>query len=77
MEVCITFFQLFQSLSQAKQFEDHYSISDFPGDSDGKASAYNAGDLGSVPRLGGSPGEGNGNPLQYSFLKSPMNRGTW
>ena len=38
----------------------------FPGGSDGKASAYNAGDLGSIPGLGRSPGEGNGNPLQYS-----------
>ena len=37
---------------------------DFPGGSDGKDSAYNAGDLGSIPGLGRSPGEGNGNPLQ-------------
>ena len=37
-----------------------------------KASACNAGDLGSVPGLGGSPGEGNGNPLQYSCLENPM-----
>ena len=42
------------------------TIPDFPGGSDGKVSAYNAGDPGSVPRLGRSPGEGNGNPLQYS-----------
>ena len=48
----------------------------FPGGSDGKASAYNAGDLGSIPGLGRSPGEGNGNPLQYSCLKNPMDRGT-
>ena len=40
--------------------------------SDGKASAYNAGDLGSVPGSGRSPGEGNGNPLQYSCLENPM-----
>ena len=39
---------------------------DFPGGSDGKASVYNAGDLGSIPESGRSPGEGNGNPLQYS-----------
>ena len=39
---------------------------DFPGGSDGKASVYNAGDLGSIPGSGRSPGEGNGNPLQYS-----------
>ena len=42
-----------------------------------KASAYNAGDLGSIPGLGRSPGEGNGNPLQYSCLENPMDRGAW
>ena len=46
-------------------------MSDFPGGSEGKASAYNAGDSGSVSGLGTSPGEGNGNPLQYSCLKNP------
>ena len=51
--------------------------SDFPDGSDGKASAYNVGDLGSIPRLGRSPGEGNGNPLQYSCLENPMDGGTW
>ena len=48
-----------------------------PGGSDGKASAYNAGDLGSIPGLGRSPGEGNGTPLQYSCLENPMDRGAW
>ena len=47
---------------------------DFPGGSDGKASAYNAGDPGPIPGLGRPPGEGNGNPLQYSCLGNPMNR---
>ena len=42
---------------------------DFPGGSDGKASAYNVGDLGSIPGLGRSPGEENGNPLQYSWRR--------
>ena len=42
-----------------------------------KASAYNAGDRGSIPRSGRSPGEGNGNPLQYSCLKNPMDVGAW
>ena len=42
-----------------------------------KASSYNAGDLGSIPGLGRPPGEGNGNPLQYSCLESPMDRGAW
>ena len=42
-----------------------------------KASAYNAGDLGSIPGLGRSPGEGNGNPLQYFCLENPMDGGAW
>ena len=49
----------------------------FPGGSDGKASAYNAGDLGSIPWSGRSPGEGNGNPLQYSCLENPMAGRAW
>ena len=44
----------------------------FPGGSDGKASAWNAGDPGLTPGLGRSPGEGNGNPLQYSYLENSM-----
>jgi len=42
-----------------------------------KKSACNAGDLGLIPGLGRSPGEGNGNPLQYSCLGNPMDRGAW
>ena len=49
----------------------------FPGSSAGKESACNAGDLGSIPGLGRSPGEGNGNPLQYSCLENAMDRGAW
>ena len=49
----------------------------FPGGSDGKASVYNAGDLGSIPGSGRSAGEGNGNPLQYYCLENPMDRGAW
>ena len=49
----------------------------FPGSSDGKASAYNAGDPGSIPGLERSPGEGNGNPLQYSCLENSMDWGAW
>ena len=45
---------------------------DFPAGSGGKASAYNVGDKGSIPGFGRSPGEGNGNPLQYSCLENPM-----
>ena len=48
---------------------------DFPGGSDGKVSAYNVGDLGSIPGSGRSSGEGNGNPLQYSCLENPIDRG--
>ena len=44
----------------------------FPGGSEVKASDCNEGDLGSIPGLGRSPGEGNGNPLQYSYLENPM-----
>ena len=50
---------------------------DFPGGSDGKASTYNAGDPGSIPGLGRSSGEGNGNPVQYSCLENPMDGGVW
>ena len=50
---------------------------DFSGGSDAKASAYNAGDPGSIPGLGRSPGEGNSNPLQYSFLENPMDGRAW
>ena len=50
---------------------------DFPGGSDGKASVYNVGDLGLSPGLGRSPGEGNGNPLQYYCLENLMDRGAW
>ena len=50
---------------------------DLPGGSDGKASVYNAGDLGSIPGLGRSPGEGNGNPFQDYCLENPMDRGAW
>ena len=50
---------------------------DFPGGSHGKVSAYDAGDLGSIPGLGRFPGEGNGNPLPYSCLENPMDGGAW
>ena len=48
---------------------------DFPGGSDGKASAYSAGDLGLIPVLGRAPGEGNGSPLQRSCLENPVDTG--
>ena len=49
----------------------------FPGGSNGKASAYNAGDPGLIPGSGKSSGEDSGNPLQYSCLGNPMDRGAW
>ena len=49
----------------------------FPGGSDGKESACNARDLGSIPGSGRCPEEGNGNPLQYSYLENSMDRGAW
>ena len=49
----------------------------FPGGSDSKVSACNVGDLGLIPGLGRSPGEGNGNPLQFSCLENLMDGGTW
>ena len=52
-------------------------LSDFPGGSDGKASVYNVGDLGSIPGSGKIPGEGNGTPLQYSCLENLMDGEAW
>ena len=52
-------------------FNYHCILGGFPGGSDGKESTCNAGDLGSIPGLGRSPGRGRGNPLQYSFLENP------
>ena len=49
----------------------------FPGGSDGKAPTCNVGDMGLIPESGRSPGEGNGNPPQYSCLENPMDGGAW
>ena len=49
----------------------------FPGSSDSKESACNSGVPGLIPGLGRSPGEGNGNPFQCSYLENPMDRGAW
>ena len=60
--------------------QEYLSLEDlrwFPGGSVGKESARNAGDLGSIPGLGRSPGEGNSYPLQYSGLKNSRDRGAW
>ena len=54
-----------------------YTYHGFPGDSNGKVSVCNVGDLGSIPGLGRSPGGGHGNPLQYSCRENPMDREAW
>ena len=55
----------------------YYDLWGFPGGSVVKNPPVNVGDAGLIPGLGRSPGEGNGNPLQYSCLGNPMDRGTW
>jgi len=54
-----------------------YYLGGFPGNAAGKKSTCNAGHLGSIPRLGRSPGGGHGNPLKYSCLENSMDRGAW
>ena len=54
-----------------------YTLRGFPGGSEVKVSASNEGDLGSIPGSGRSPGEGNGNPLQYYCLENPMDGEAW
>ena len=54
-----------------------YKTQDFPGDSVAKNPPASAGDMGSTPGSGRSPGEGNGNPLQHSCLGNPMDTGAW
>ena len=66
-----------KSRKQLSNFTSHTLKKGFPGGSDRKASACNAGDPGSIPGLGRSPGEGNGTPLQYSCLENPMDGGAW
>ena len=60
-----------------KKEAEHRRKIGFPGGSDGKESACDAGDLGLIPGSGRSPGEGNGKPLQYSCLENPMDGGAW
>ena len=78
--LCPTYSQAedFLNKSVLRIYENIFlKIGGFPGGSDGEASACNAGDPGSIPGLGRSPGEGNGNPLQYPCLENPMDRGAW
>ena len=70
------FKDIYFSFFWKKNFKDIY-LGFFPGGSVGKESACSAGDLGSIPGSGRFPGEGNGNHLQYSCLKNPMDRRAW
>ena len=63
--------------TEATEQHQQGPVKGFPGGLDGKESACNAGDPGSIPGLGRSPGEGNGNPVQYSCLENPVNKGAW
>ena len=66
--------------SFGKNLLNAQSMSGFPGGASGKEAVCNAGDIrdtGSIPGLGRPPGGGNGNPLQYSCLENPMDRGAW
>ena len=77
------FYRSLQEGSMPSEFGKHHLLQPplgmlgFPGSSDGNKSACSAGDLGLIPGSGRSPGEGNGNWLQYSYLENPMDRGIW
>ena len=66
-----------ERVGQVERIALTYIHERFPGGSEVKAYACNAGHLGSIPGSGRSPGEGNGNPLQYSCLENPMDREAW
>ena len=68
---------LLPSVTLSSIWESIVSLRGFPGGSDSKESTCNVGDLGSIPGLGGSPGVGDGNPLQYSSLENSRDRGAW
>ena len=82
-KVCYAFIKVIISRKQGNpiisihtQFRSLF-VRGFPGGSLGKESDCNLGDLGSIPGLGRSPGEGNGYPFQYSCLENSMDRGAW
>ena len=64
-------------MKKSKSFYEASNLFSFPGGSEGKGSACNAGDLGLIPESGRSPGEWDGNPLQYSCLENSLDRGAW
>ena len=67
----------FHVLAECDNYCGNWTFLGFPGGSDGKESAFSAGELSLIPGLGRSPGEGRGKPLQYSCLENPMDRGGW
>ena len=78
--MCIQIIEKIRRVSNRNQrYKRNYFLwrKEFSGGSDGKTSAYSVGDPGSIPGSGRSPGEGNGNPLEYSCLKNPTDRGAW
>ena len=74
---CILLFSSAHLLCNVEGAGWHFQVVWFPCGSDGKASVYNVGDPSSIPGLGRSPGEGNGNPLQYYCLENLMARRAW
>ena len=76
--VCVYIYVHYTTLHYTTHTHTHYTVyMGFPGGSNGKESACNMGNLGSIPGSGRSPGEGNDSPLQYSSLGNPMDRGAW
>ena len=75
---CPSFHFCLEAKKKKKKIKSSYAPkTSFPHGSDSKESACDAGDLGSIHGLGRSPGGGHGNPLQYSYLENPMDRGAW
>ena len=74
---CVVDLQCCINFSVQQWFIQLYIYMGFPAGSDGEESACNSGDPGSIPGEGRSPGEGNGNPLQYSCLENSRDRGAW
>ena len=73
----VNFLLPFMTTKKQSFLVSQYSFGDFPGGFYDKESTGNAGDPGSIPGSGRSPGEGNGNPFQYSCPENPMERGVW
>ena len=70
-------FSFFLNVEPGVELLDHMIVLGFPGGSDGKRICLQCWKPGLIPGLGSSPGEGNSNPLQYSCLENPTDRGTW